>query len=165
MTTDIKIRFDTDLLEGDFLFSDNDLETDNGLGTAVMISWFTDERADDDDLIPNANNNQEFIDKRGWWGDLVDPLVVNDKIGSKLWLLSRSKTVQENLTQAEEFGTKALEWMIEDGVVKEINVIAERLLYQNNDYILALKAEITKTDGNKLNISFDPEWFATFLED
>jgi len=159
--TDLKIDFDSDLLEGDLLFADNDLTTDDGLVSAVMISWFTDQRAGVDDEIPNADANQEFVNKRGWWGDLVDPIIENDKIGSLLWLLSRSKITQENLTKAVEYGTQALEWMKEDGIAKKINVTSERLLYKDNDYILALKAEIIKTDGNKLNISFDPEWFAT----
>ena len=38
MATDIKISWDTDLMEGDFGFEDNDLEHDNGLETAVLIS-------------------------------------------------------------------------------------------------------------------------------
>ena len=163
--SDIKIRWDTNLMYGDFVFSTvtNDLETDDGLATAVLISWFTDQRADDEDEIPNANNDQEFIDKRGWWGDLINPVVEGDEIGSKLWLLDRSKTTQENLTFAEDYGTSALQWMIEDGVIKDLTVTAERLKY-NNDYILALSAEIIKADNNKLNLTFDPEWFATLAE-
>ena len=163
MTTDIKIRWDNDLMEGDFIFEDNDLDTDEGLGTAVMISWFTDQRASDDDIIPNADNNQEFIDKRGWWGDLVDSVVVGDEIGSKLWLLNRSKTTQQNITDGIDYGTEALDWMKQDGIAKDITVTGERQKY-NNDYVLALQAEITKADGNKVNISFDPEWWATFNE-
>ena len=160
MTVDIKIRWDTDLMEGDFIFEDNDFQTDDGLGTAVLISWFTDQRADDEDPIPNAQNG--FIDKRGWWGDLIDAQVEGDQIGSKLWLLNRSKTDQATLNLAVEYGEAALKWMIDDGIVKEVTVTAERLKYLNNDYILALQADITKLDGNKANISFDPEWFATW---
>jgi len=156
--TDIKIRWDTGLMEGDFIFEDNDLVTDDGLGTAVLISWFSDQRATDDDIIPNADS--EFIDKRGWWGDLVDVTVKNDQIGSKLWLLDRSKTNEENLNKAIEYGKAALDWMKQDGIVKAVDVIGERLKY-NQDYILALQAVLTKVDGNKLNVSFDPEWFAT----
>ena len=162
MSTDIKIRWDNGLFEGDFLFEDNDFDTDEGLGTAVLISWFTDQRASDDDEIPNVF--EDFIDKRGWWGDLANPVVPGDQIGSKLWLLDRSKATQENITKGIEYGTKALDWMKEDGIVKDVIVIGEKLLLTGNEYILALKAEITKTDGNKVNISFDPEWFATFNE-
>jgi len=162
MTTDLKIRWDNGLFEGDFIFEDNDFNTDEGLATAVLISWFTDQRASDEDDIPNADS--EFIDKRGWWGDLVDPVVVGDEIGSKLWLLNRAKTTQENITAGIDYGTAALEWMKEDGIVKDVLVTGEKQKY-NNDYILALQAEITKADGNKLNISFDSEWFATLEED
>ena len=161
MTTDIKIRWDNDLGYGDFIFEDNDFDTDEGLGTAVLISWFTDQRASDDDDIPNATD--DFIDKHGWWGDLVNPLVEGDQIGSKLWLLNRAKTTQENITKAVEFGTKALDWMKDDGIAKDIVVTSEKLLI-NGDYILALQATITKVEGNKVNISFDSEWWATFNE-
>lgn len=165
MAVDLKIRWDDTLFEGDFIFQDNDFETDEGLGTAVLMSWFSDQRASNDDEIPNATTDPEFIDKRGWWGDLVDPTFTEDKIGSKLWLLNRAKTTQENITKGQDYGKEALQWMIDDGIVKDVAVIGERILYQGNDYILALQAQITKIDGNKLNISFDPEWFATFLED
>ena len=161
MTTDIKIRWDTDLLAGDFIFENNDFDTDEGLGTAVLISWFSDQRASDDDDIPNADG--DFIDKRGWWGDLAVPFAEGDQIGSKLWLLNRAKTTQENITKGIEWGTEALEWMKIDGIVKDILVIGERLKIKEIE-VLALRAEITKVDGNKLNISFDPEWFATFNE-
>lgn len=164
MTIDLKIRWDVDLIAGDFIFTNNDFEIDEGLGTAVLISWFTDQRADDDDDIPNKIKSQDHIDKRGWWGDLVLPAVESDEIGSKLWLLNRSKTTQENIIDAVKKGSKALEWMKDDGIVKDIVVSGERQKY-NQDYILVLLAEIIKIDGNKLNISFDPEWFVTLSAD
>ena len=164
MTTDIKIRWDNDLFTGDFLFVDNDLDTDEGLGTAVIISLFTDARASDDDPIPNANNDQGYIDKRGWWGDLANPEVEGDQIGSKLWLLERAKTTQENLNKAEDYALQALQWLIDDGIAKEVTVTAERTKIGENE-VLALSVEITKVDGNQINYSFDPEWSATLLED
>ena len=162
MALDIKIRFNTDFMGGDFIFEDNDFETDEGLGSAVMISWFTDQRASEDDVIPNAVSG--FIDKKGWWGDVALPTVQGDQIGSKLWLLDRSKTIESNINLAIGYAETALEWLLDDGIAKDIAVTGERLKF-NNDYILALKAEITKIDGNKLNITFDPEWFTTLSED
>jgi phage gp46-like protein len=135
------------------------------LATAVLISWFTDQRASDDDTIPNADNDQGFIDKRGWWGD--DPLVnefVDDKIGSLLWLGARDKATQENITKQIERGLAALQWFKEDGIAKEVDVTGERIDF-NGLTILSLTAHITKANGNKVNITFDPEWFATLLED
>ena len=161
--SDIKVRWDNDLMAGDFLFSDNDLTMDDGLATAVLISWFTDQLADGEDEIPNANNDQEFIDKRGWWGDLSEPDVAGDQIGSKLWLLDRAKTNEDNLTTAEDYGAQALQWMLDDEVIKDLEVTAERIQV-NGTEVLALKAEIIKADGNKLNLTFDPEWFSTLAE-
>lgn len=164
MTTDIKIRWDTNLMEGDFIFENNDLVTDEGLATAVLISLFTDQRASDEDDIPNANVNQNYIDKRGWWGDVVSPVVDGDEIGSKLWLLERAKTTDENLAAAEEYATDALEWMKDDEIAKAITVTAERQQI-NGQEVLALAVEIERFDGNKLNLQFDPEWFNTLSED
>ena len=77
--------------------------------------------------------------------------------------MDRSKTTEENLTKAEDFGTESLQWMLDDGVVKDLTVIAERITVGGTE-VLALKAEIIKVDGNKLNLTFDPEWFATLAE-
>ena len=158
MATDLKIRWDFDFFDGDTIFENNDFTTDEGLGTAVLISWFTDQRADDSDDIPNADG--DFIDKKGHWGDLVNPLSTGDQIGSKLWLLERSKTTQENLNKAVDYGKAALAWMKKDGIVSKIIVTAEKIKFES-DYVLALKAELYKNDGTKVNISFDSEWFAT----
>lgn len=72
-----------------------DLVAENTLRTAVILSLFLDRRADDDDVLPNGSN-----DRRGWWADTVAPmteygigggLASGDRIGSRLWLLSREK--------------------------------------------------------------------------
>jgi len=158
--SDIKIRWDQGLQQGDFLFSDNDLEMDDGLATAVLISLFTDQLVSDEDEIPNANINQAFIDKRGWWGDLINPDEVGDQIGSKLWLLERSKTDEDSLTNAEEYALTALNWFIDDGIAKDIVVTAERN-QMNGIEVLSLLVQIIKVDGNKVNFTFDDLWGAT----
>jgi len=142
--TDIRINFDTTLLQGDFVFDieNQDLETESGIVTAVIISWLTDRRADDEDILPDPSST----DKRGWWGDEISD-VENDRIGSKLWLLSREKTLDSVLQRAKEYGTEALEWMLEDDIVKSVFVESERQGTPGNDR-LALRATIETLEGS-----------------
>jgi phage gp46-like protein len=150
--SDIKIRFDPDTLEGDFLFSDNDLEMDEGLGNAVLISLFSDRRAKQGDELPDTQGS-----KRGWWGDLVIPEETGDQIGSRLWLLERSKITQDVINLAEEYTTEALQWMIDDGVAQNIEVTAEEKRLIDGDR-LELTVEIFKSDGDKVVFNFDDLW-------
>lgn len=155
---DIKLNWDEDLLEGDFLFADNDLTTEAGLETAVIISLFSDRRAKDSDILPDPANQ----DKRGWWGDLLAEFE-GDQIGSRLWLLSREKTTQEILQRAKEYAEEALQWMIDDEIAAKVEVITERN-YEKADYNrLDLRANIYKTDGNTLSFKFNDIWAEQFL--
>ncbi|MDR1276376.1 MAG: phage GP46 family protein [Candidatus Accumulibacter sp.] len=84
--------------------------------TAILISLFTDRRAEDDDILPDAGAS-----KRGWWGDALS----GRRIGSKLWLLSREKELNAVLARAEEYAREALAWMIDDGIASAVEVSAE----------------------------------------
>jgi len=102
----------------DIAMAGADLALDNGMNTAIIISLFTDARADPDDLLPYAG-----ADLRGWWGDAYAP-IPGDVTGSKLWLLQRSKQTQDTLNRAQQYAQDALAWMIEDGVAASIEVTA-----------------------------------------
>lgn len=101
----------------DLKLGDGDLEGDAGLETAVTISLFSDRRVKDEELPAPQT------DKKGWWGDMF-PVVEQDKIGSRLWLLNREKRLPETLRKAEDYSKEALNWLIEDGVASSINVTA-----------------------------------------
>jgi len=151
MAKDIKISWDTDLMEGDFGFENNDLVSDEGLETAVVISLFTDRKADEDDILPDPDGS-----KRGWWGDLGSG-IENDQIGSKLWLLEREKTTEETLVRAKQYIFDALQWMIDDGITNKIEVDVER--QGSITPILAFLVKIYK-NTTILNISFNEQWEA-----
>lgn len=148
MAEDIKIIWNTDLMEGDISYSNGDLVVDDGLETAVLMSLFTDRRAEDDDELPDPNST----DKRGWWGDLVSD-INNDKIGSRQWLLERSKTIDEVLENIKLYAEEALQWMIDDDVVANIEIESER----NGDK-LYYKVIIYKSDGEIVKMKFDSLW-------
>ncbi len=101
--------FDTHLLF-------RDLEADETLETAVVISLFTDRRADLTDPLPF---NETF--RRGWWGDSYAE-IQGDQIGSHLWLLQREKTTQDTLNRAKEYSLEALAWLTEDGIAESVQV-------------------------------------------
>lgn len=147
MASDIKFAWDSTLLEGDLVLNKGDLLREEGLVTAVLISLFTDARADEDDLLDNPN------DKRGWWGDLVSPT----PIGSKLWQYERSKTTQEVIIKVKQTIEESLQWMFDDGVVEKIDVIVERFGSEGNDR-LGFEIKLYQSEGNNVALKFDDLW-------
>jgi phage gp46-like protein len=153
MAKDVKIIYDPNTIESDIKFKDEDLVREEGLETSVLISLFTDRRADDDDTIDDTD------DKRGWWADSTG--VTSDQIGSKLWQLDRASTTQKNMINAKQFCEDALQWMIDDGVAAKITVNVERFGLPGNDR-LAIEIKIFKKDGNVEEYNYDNLWNAQF---
>ena len=102
------------------LLQDIDNDKSDPLVRAVIISLFTWRRAHDDDVLPNAG-----MSRMGWWGDSFPP-VANDRIGSRLWLLARSKLTDSTAQQAQDYAEEALQWLIDDGVAARVDVSATR---------------------------------------
>lgn len=86
------------------------------LRTAVILSLFCDRRAENDDVLPDPSGS-----RRGWWGDAL----MGKPIGSRLWLLSREKQMQEVVNRAREYASEALKWLIDDGILDDLDVQAE----------------------------------------
>ncbi len=123
------------------------LDAAQPLVRAVVVSLFTWRRANPDDTLP--------ADQRmGWWGDTFAP-IDNDRIGSRLWLLSRAKLLPETVNQAREYALEALQWLIDDGVASRIEVQAER----QGPQTLALGVRIYKSDGTvPTDVRFTDVW-------
>lgn len=119
--SDIRLSFDNASGQFDITLSGGDIVVDDGLETAVIVSFFTDRHAGDGDAIPDGGD-----DLRGWWGDAF-PDVPGDLDGSREWLLERAKIVPETLRLLEDFSREALAWMVRDGVAKSVMVEAGRL--------------------------------------
>jgi phage gp46-like protein len=152
MANDIKIIWDKNNFTGDFQLNNGDLLREKGLATAALISILTDRRASDDDINDDPN------DKRGWWGDLVSPT----PIGSKLWLLDRSKTTPDILVKAKQYIEECLQWMIDDEVAIKIEVFVER---QGNleSNILVYEVKIHESFENVTTLKFDDLWIMEVL--
>ena len=97
-----------------------DLVGDDSLGTEIMVSLFTDVRAEKDELPP------EYSDLRGWWADALLSMQGDEQgTGSKLWLLRRQKQLESVLVQAEAYARSALQWLIDEGLAGAVSVTAE----------------------------------------
>ena len=132
MTLPVKLRLNSVTGRGDLVRNGGQFETDDGFETAVTISLFTDRRAEPDDILPGGDD-----DRRGWWGDAY-PVVEGHLIGSRLWLLSRSKATQDVVNAAKLYAEEALAWMLEDGAAGQIIVTSERV----RDIILGLRVQV-----------------------
>lgn len=147
---DLALVWDEKLGSADFVVIDSDLASDPGLETAMLLSLFTDRRAEPDDVPPSGNPN----DRRGWWADQF-AAVEGDRMGSRLWLLDRSKATNETALLAKEYASEALQWMIVDGVAGSINVATEIVGGQ-----LQIAITGTRPDGSPLTFRFAHVWDA-----
>lgn len=124
-----------------------DLATEDGLRAAVLVSLFTDRRAEADDPLPGAPGS---ADRRGWWADAW-PEVDGDRIGSRLWLLAREKQTADVLQRAQVYSEEALAWLIEDGVALAVSVTAEWVATG----VLGLHVALRLADGGRFDDVFN----------
>jgi len=116
------------------------------LRRAVEISLFTWRRA-------NASDQLEDDERYGWWGDSF-PLVANDRIGSRLWLLRRRKLTTETIGAAVTYAQEALKWLLDDGHVTNVRVLTER----SGNSRLNLGVTLTLPVGETLDIYPNEHW-------
>lgn len=124
------------------------LAGDDGLETAVVLSLFTDRRAEPDDALPGRDD-----DRRGWWGDAF-PDVPGDRIGSRLWLLGREKQTVATLVRAQHYAQEALAWLVADGIARSVDVIAS--IPRNG--VLGLEVAISRPASPPVKYRFDRFW-------
>lgn len=130
----------------DLGLKNQDLEADDGIRTAIVISLFTDAR------IKPEEKPEENSSLRGYWGDMF-PDVEGDKIGSRLWLLSRAKQESSTLTRAREYCLEALAWLTEDGVAETVTVEVEFL----SRGVLGIKVGV-KRPTSKVALTYAFNW-------
>jgi len=116
--SDIQTVWEPWLLAGDWVLTPPDLATGRDLATSVVLSLFTDRLALPGDRLPDPGDG----DRRGWWADFN---AAEGPLGSRLWLISREKETNETRLRAEDYCREALQWMIDDQVANEIEIVAE----------------------------------------
>ena len=145
-------------------------ETGHDLVTAMVVSLFTDRLSEDDDAIPDGGS-----DRRGWWGDADAAAIWGagvDRIGSRLWLLSREKRVPATLVRADMYVREAIAWMTDPAIraVASFDVScawfdpatgAEAIdiaRLGTAEGALAARIVAHRTDGTRVSARFDPLW-------
>jgi phage gp46-like protein len=127
------------------------MDSTEPLVRSVIISLFTWRRANPSDDLPDFGPQAQ---RMGWWGDSF-PVMPNDRIGSRLWLLSRAKLTSETVARAKEYAEEALKWLVDDGVAVRADVEAERI----GTSTLGLACRIYKADGKvPVDIRFTNVW-------
>lgn len=123
----------------------HDLVFEDGMATAVILSLFLDARARADDALPDGGT-----DRRGFWADTVPPAAERDRTGSRLWLLSREKTLPEVLRRAHDYAAEALRWLVDDDVASRVDVSAAMPRLG----LLSLAVNITLVSGESSTYAF-----------
>lgn len=143
--TDIVTSWNVTRGVGDWAIESGALASGGDLATAVLVSLFTDRRAGDDDALPDGSD-----DRRGWWGDLEQDVA----IGSRLWLLERSRLTEEVAGAAADYAREALQWLLDDKVASGIRVGA--VLAGRSQLNLAVT--VTRSNGEKLSLQYNWAW-------
>jgi phage gp46-like protein len=141
---------DAGYLAADLAVEANDLAQDAGLRTAILLSLFTDRRADDGDILPPGET-----DRRGYWGDSIVP-AATDRIGSRLWLLAREKATETTRARADEYAAEALEWLTEDRVAERVAVAADYF----HPGMLGIRVIVHRPQGDTVTFYFQRTWAA-----
>jgi phage gp46-like protein len=146
------LSWNTQAGAADFAIQANDLAQDGGLETAVMLSLFTDRRAEDGDVLPDAEKN-----RRGWWGDTF-PVVEGDRFGSRLWLLARSKDTKDVLSRAPEYAKESLQWLLDDKVASQVDVAVDRGTLSGRDSAIVLTITIHRPQVDAVTYRYNYTW-------
>ena len=145
---DLALTWSLALGTADVTITGTDLDADRGLVTSVLLSLFTDRRAENDDVPPSGDDR----DRRGWWADEFAD-IEGDRVGSRLWLLARSKLTRETALNAEEFVREALAWMLEDKVVASVEVATEL-----TTTALLISIELLRPGRDPVTFRFSHTW-------
>jgi phage gp46-like protein len=112
------------------LLGDGTLDTTQALATAVIVALGTDKLADVSDELPDPDDT----DRRGWWGDYQAEDIWNGwPIGSRLWLLKRSKISGPDsrdgatTTRVVQYVTEAIQPFIDQRIGSSFQVEATRV--------------------------------------
>jgi len=146
------LKLDIDLFKNDDnlwdieIDTNGDLKGSNSIDTAVLMSLFTDKRAD-------ASEIRDSKERRGWWGNLFND---NEdyEIGSKLWLsTNQGRLTDDTLNAINSQALNCLVWMKEDNIVDDIKVSSN--IIGNEQVRLNLKFIIGSNIINKYFILWE----------
>jgi phage gp46-like protein len=111
------------------LRDDGSLDERQALATAVIVALGTDALADRDDILPDPDDTN----RAGWWGDLdAEEIWDGWPIGSRLWLLKRSKIEPPGsrngatVVRIDGYIREALQPLLDRRIASRLNVDVQR---------------------------------------
>jgi len=149
----------------DLAFDGVDLVTDDTLETALILSLFTNRRADPSDIVPADDPaNPGGADRGGWWGDWYSPAMLaraandgrppRDRMGSRLWLVGAVAGGDAAVIAfAKGAVEEAVQWVIDTGIATAMNVT----VWLPGAGVLAIAIEAVRAAGTEIH-RFDYRW-------
>jgi phage gp46-like protein len=165
--TDIATIYDPVSRTFDWALDGSSLLMDDGLETAIILSFFCDRRADDGDTLPGdavgpfGGAREGSGDRRGWWGDFMTDQALSvapgqpypvpaDRWGSRFWLLARRKMTSDLPGDVEAYAVEALRWMVDRGIAGAITASA----VASDGQTIRLSGEVTLASGKGVPFRF-----------
>jgi phage gp46-like protein len=135
--TEFPLKFDIDWL----LLGDGRLDDRQALATAVIVALGTNKLASPTDILPDPDST----DRMGWWGDMdAEEIWGGWPIGTRLWLLRRSKIVGPEaregatVTRVEQYIREAIQPFITIKAASRMEVKASRVDRERIDAVVRL---------------------------
>ena len=100
---------------------DGDFEQVDNFDTSILLSLYTDKRADSSEV-------SEAVKRRGY---IADQLYTSFKHGSKLWLLDQSRLNINVRNLAKTYTSESLQWLIDDSYLDNIEVKTDIINNEN----------------------------------
>lgn len=140
---DIKLVLNEDDGYYDIDFDENgDFLMTNGLETAILMTVLAERRADESE-ITSADK------RRGDWSNESND--INEyEVGSKFWLIDQARILQETINVGIDSLESGFEWMIDDDIIKEVNVDGDII---DNSMIFTI--ELTKQNNKTETFIYD----------
>ena len=145
-----------DMGQIDIQFVNGDVASDGGLETAVLISLFSDARAEPE-MIPTTDRDGDY---RGFWGDLASVLP-GDSTGSLLWTIRRAKQLSVTLAAAQSYAKESLQWLIDDLIATRVDVFCT---YPQRGWMLIEVFIYRPESANPVSFRYNYEWSAQLLK-
>lgn len=112
---DLALAFNAQTATMDLVLGVADLQSEQSLATAMLLSLMCDRLAQPHEVDAGA-------DRRGWWADTYAEQE-GDRFGSRLWLLAREKQRQSAVQRAIAYAQEALKWLVDDGLASAVDVL------------------------------------------
>jgi phage gp46-like protein len=146
---DLSFKYDSEKGFADISIVNGDFKIGDELETAVGLSLFTDRRSTASEAQIIQLTVQGRQSRRGYWANTFRPVAQ----GSGLWTLERAKSIPETESRARRYCNDALNWLIADGIAKDVSTTASI-----DGDTLSILVSITKPTGENAEFNYEFAW-------